>query len=84
MFAQLHQQLSQRILGQEPLITRLLVALIANGHLLVEGAPGLAKTTAIKTLAEHLEADFQRQHAYPQYHLTESLMLQFCQVVLIA
>ena len=39
---------------------RLLIALLADGHLLVEGAPGLAKTTAIKTLADGLEADFHR------------------------
>ena len=39
---------------------RLLIALLADGHLLVEGAPGLAKTTAIKALADHLEGDFHR------------------------
>ncbi|HPE74130.1 MAG TPA: AAA family ATPase, partial [Candidatus Competibacter sp.] len=43
--------LNRRILGQDALNTRLLIALLADGHLLVEGAPGLAKTTAIKTLA---------------------------------
>jgi MoxR-like ATPase len=52
--------LNQRILGQEALNVRLLVALLADGHLLVEGAPGLAKTTAIKTLAGGLECDFHR------------------------
>ena len=52
--------LNQRILGQEALNIRLLVALLADGHLLVEGAPGLAKTTAIKTLAGGLEGDFHR------------------------
>ncbi|MCB1777765.1 MAG: AAA family ATPase, partial [Candidatus Competibacteraceae bacterium] len=52
--------LNQRILGQEMLNIRLLVALLADGHLLVEGAPGLAKTTAIKTLAGGLEGDFHR------------------------
>ena len=50
--------LNQRILGQDALNTRLLIALLADGHLLVEGAPGLAKTTAIKTLAAGLEAIF--------------------------
>ncbi len=52
--------LTHRILGQEALIQRLLVALLADGHLLVEGAPGLAKTTAIKALADCIEGDFHR------------------------
>ncbi len=52
--------LATRIIGQEGLIDRLLIALIADGHLLVEGAPGLAKTKAIKTLAEGIEGDFHR------------------------
>lgn len=56
----LRQYLSSQILGQEKLIERLLIALIADGHLLVEGAPGLAKTKAIKDLAEGLEAEFHR------------------------
>ena len=56
----LQQQLNNIIIGQETLITRLLIALLADGHLLVEGAPGLAKTTAIKALASGLEGDFHR------------------------
>jgi MoxR-like ATPase len=56
----LRQFLSSQILGQEKLVERLLIALIADGHLLVEGAPGLAKTKAIKELAEGLEAEFHR------------------------
>ena len=56
----LRQYLSSQILGQETLIDRLLIALLADGHLLVEGAPGLAKTKAIKDLAEGLEAQFHR------------------------
>ncbi len=59
-FAGLRSQLAKRIIGQEKLVDRLLIALLADGHLLVEGAPGLAKTTAIKALAEHLEGDFHR------------------------
>ena len=50
----------KRIIGQEKLVDRLLIALLADGHLLVEGAPGLAKTTAIKALSDHLEGDFHR------------------------
>ncbi|MGI9322127.1 MAG: AAA family ATPase, partial [Pseudomonadales bacterium] len=45
----LQDWLSSRIIGQEQLVNRLLMALLADGHLLVEGAPGLAKTKAIKT-----------------------------------
>jgi MoxR-like ATPase len=52
-FAELRTQLAKRIIGQEKLVDRLLIALLADGHLLVEGAPGLAKTTAIKALAVH-------------------------------
>lgn len=48
------------ILGQERLIERLFIALLADGHLLVEGAPGLGKTSAIKVLAAGLEGDFHR------------------------
>lgn len=59
-FQTLSRQLSQRVIGQEALLTRMLIALIADGHMLVEGAPGLAKTTAIKALADHLEGDFHR------------------------
>ena len=59
-FARLRDYLDQRIVGQSGLNLRLLVALLANGHLLVEGAPGLAKTTAVKTLAAGLEGDFHR------------------------
>lgn len=56
----LKNALAERIIGQEHLIQRLLIALLANGHLLVEGAPGLAKTKAIKCLAEGIEGDFHR------------------------
>ena len=56
----LRQQLSQHILGQSHLVDRLLIALLADGHLLVEGAPGLAKTKAIKTLADGIDGSFHR------------------------
>ncbi|MEM7098262.1 MAG: MoxR family ATPase [Pseudomonadota bacterium] len=52
--------LTQRIIGQSALIDRLLMALLCGGHLLVEGAPGLAKTRAIKELAQVIEGDFHR------------------------
>jgi MoxR-like ATPase len=58
--APLKTWLESQIVGQTHLIDRLLIALLADGHLLVEGAPGLAKTKAIKHLSEGIEADFQR------------------------
>ena len=59
-FQALRRRIGQQILGQQALIERLLIALLADGHLLVEGAPGLAKTSAIKSLAAGIEADFHR------------------------
>jgi MoxR-like ATPase len=56
----LREQLNQSIIGQDTLVLRLLIALLADGHLLVEGAPGLAKTRAIKALGERIEGDFHR------------------------
>ncbi len=57
---ELEKWLSGQIIGQEKLVNRLLIALLADGHLLVEGAPGLAKTKAIKILAEGIEGEFHR------------------------
>jgi len=56
----LRKRMAESIIGQENLIERLLLGLLADGNLLVEGLPGLAKTRAIKTLAKHLDADFSR------------------------
>jgi MoxR-like ATPase len=64
-FAQLRTELVECIIGQHALVDRLLIALLADGHLLVEGAPGLAKTTAIKELAARIEADFHRVQFTP-------------------
>ena len=57
---QLKQYVSANIIGQNELIERLLIAILADGHLLVEGAPGLAKTRAIKVIGEGIEGDFHR------------------------
>ncbi|MEL0081808.1 MAG: MoxR family ATPase [Gammaproteobacteria bacterium] len=62
---QLDTQIQSRIIGQKNLINRLLIALLADGHLLVEGAPGLAKTRAIKSLGDALEGDFHRVQFTP-------------------
>lgn len=57
---QLSAALHAQILGQDRLVSRLLIALLADGHLLVEGAPGLAKTRAVKALARGVEGHFHR------------------------
>lgn len=64
-FSALSARLSETIVGQHALIERLLIALLADGHLLVEGAPGLAKTSAIRALASRLDADFARVQFTP-------------------
>jgi MoxR-like ATPase len=64
-FRALRDDLAATIVGQAELIERLLIALLADGHLLVEGAPGLAKTTAIRALAARLDADFARVQFTP-------------------
>ncbi len=57
--------ISQHIIGQENLVDRMLIALLADGHILVEGAPGLAKTRAINVLSKGIEADFHRVQFTP-------------------
>jgi MoxR-like ATPase len=61
----LRDNLNTQVLGQADLVSRLLVALLADGHLLVEGAPGLAKTRAVKALASGIEGDFCRLQFTP-------------------
>jgi len=62
---ELKEHISQQIIGQEALVDRMLIALLCDGHLLVEGAPGLAKTRAIKSLSELIEGDFHRVQFTP-------------------
>ncbi|MFT4823556.1 MAG: MoxR-like ATPase [Halioglobus sp.] len=62
---ELEDWLSQQIIGQPHLVQRLIIALLADGHLLVEGAPGLAKTRAIKSLADGIEGSFHRVQFTP-------------------
>ena len=59
-FVRLKDAMQTQIIGQPHLVDRLLICLLSDGHLLVEGAPGLAKTKAINALAQHLEGDFKR------------------------
>ena len=56
----LKSEIGQVIVGQKYLVDRLIVGLLANGHVLLEGVPGLAKTLAVKTLSQCLRADFKR------------------------
>ncbi|MBT8342682.1 MAG: MoxR family ATPase [Desulfatitalea sp.] len=56
----LKTQIAQSIIGQEAVIEQLIIALLCNGNVLMEGLPGLAKTRAIKTLSKHLESTFRR------------------------
>lgn len=56
----LRERMGQAIIGQRDVVERLLIGLLANGNLLVEGLPGLAKTRAIKAMAKNLESDFSR------------------------
>src|SRR5215471_18033272 len=57
---ELKKRIGVEIIGQEAAIDQLLIALLANGHILMEGLPGLAKTRTIKTLAQNLESVFRR------------------------
>ena len=57
---ELKQRIGQSIIGQDLVVERLLLTLLCNGNVLVEGLPGLAKTRAVKSLAKNLEADFSR------------------------
>ena len=62
---QLEEHSSNLIIGQSKLNNRMLIALLCDGHLLVEGAPGLAKTRAIKVLADSIEGSFNRLQFTP-------------------
>src|SRR6478672_5086137 len=58
--AQLQKQMETSIVGQRDLLRQMIVALLANGHLLLESLPGLAKTRAVKSLARNLDAQMRR------------------------
>jgi MoxR-like ATPase len=64
-FDSLGHYLNEQIIGQQKLVERLLIAMLADGHLLVEGAPGLAKTRAIKCLSDCIEGNFHRVQFTP-------------------
>ena len=62
---ELERFVNQHIIGQQDLVNRIMIALLADGHLLVEGAPGLAKTRAVKVLSEGIAGDFHRVQFTP-------------------
>src|SRR6056297_4326276 len=64
-FRRLEEEVGRTIVGQQGLIHRMLIGLLANGHLLIEGVPGLAKTTAVACLARAIQTDFQRLQFTP-------------------
>ncbi|MCT4643506.1 MAG: AAA family ATPase, partial [Carboxylicivirga sp.] len=57
---ELNQRINSSIIGQAPLVNKLLIGLIADGNLLLEGLPGLAKTRAVKSLAKELNTGLSR------------------------
>ena len=61
----LRTEIGRVIVGQEQLVDRLLVGLLANGHVLLEGVPGLAKTMCVRTLASAIHASFHRVQFTP-------------------
>jgi len=58
--SRIHDELNKVIVGQQSMLQRLLIGLLSNGHVLLEGVPGLAKTLSIKSLAQAIHADFSR------------------------
>ncbi|MFC1620852.1 AAA family ATPase [Candidatus Omnitrophota bacterium] len=62
---QINAELSKVIVGQKDVVDRLMIALLANGHILIEGVPGLAKTLAVKTLSKCIQTRFQRLQFTP-------------------
>ena len=65
LLSNLHSEISKVIVGQDNIITKLILSLVSNGHVLLEGVPGLAKTLLIKTLSECIDSDFVRLQFTP-------------------
>lgn len=72
----LHMEMERKIVGQRHMLDRLLIALLSNGHILLEGVPGLAKTLAIKSLSEAVDASFSRMQFTPDLLPTDLLGTQ--------
>src|SRR5690606_33598437 len=61
----LSTEINKKVIGQEKMVENLLIGLLSNGHILLEGVPGLAKTLAIKTLSEAVDGSFSRIQFIP-------------------
>ena len=64
-FRRLQREIHEVIVGQDQLLNRMIVGILANGHLLIEGVPGLAKTLAVSSLANGIDTSFQRLQFTP-------------------
>ena len=60
IISRLSNEINKKVIGQEKMVESLLIGLLSNGHILLEGVPGLAKTLAIKTLSEAVSGSFSR------------------------
>src|SRR5204862_8144845 len=67
LIAGIQQEMAKAIVGQRHLIDRLLIGLLANGHVLLEGVPGLAKTACVRALAQCINTTFQRIQFTPDF-----------------
>ena len=76
----INREMEKVIIGQRYMIDRMMIALLANGHLLLEGVPGLAKTLAIKSLASTIEADFSRIQFTPDLLPADLIGTQIYQI----
>jgi len=72
----LTQEIGKVIVGQEHMVERLLIGLLSNGHVLLEGVPGLAKTLAINTLSKAVSVDFSRIQFTPDFRFNRNNDLQ--------
>ena len=77
LLQRLMAEIRKVIVGQDDLIQRLLIGVLADGHILLEGVPGLAKTLLVKTLAEAIQADFSRIQFTPDLLSADLLGTQF-------
>ena len=68
VLARVRSEIEKIIVGQEYMIERLIIGLLCNNHVLIEGVPGLAKTLAVTTLAKSLNASFQRIQTLRPFH----------------
>ncbi|MBT7687951.1 MAG: AAA domain-containing protein, partial [Flavobacteriales bacterium] len=76
----INREMDKAIIGQRYMLDRMLIALLSNGHILLEGVPGLAKTLAIKSLASTVEANFSRIQFTPDLLPADLVGTQIYQV----